>query len=580
MYLFKRSPTLTVRAESFTGIDCTKKSRSNISCAGYMNNWRITDDGKLSKRNGYECLYNITDSEPLYVGMLGTDDFYVYKKGSCIYSVRLSDGEMSLYDTGEAKGTGAFLFCGLLYIIGYESIVTYDGVRFSEPMPYIPTVAITAPNEGGGTVYESMNLISPYARIIYSPNGTSEKFVLPQAAFSIHSVIDGDVTVPTSNYTFENSTKTLTLNYVPSGGSANSLQVVFLISSAYRVFPPLYCKSFYLFGCGGDTRVFAYGNDNIIYYSDVTDTGSDPLYYPAENMIRVGDGSSAVTALCEHYSTLAVFTETDAWYISPSSIDYDGYSKTTFPIFPLNGKVGCIKKGAVQADNSPLSVCADGVYMWSSTSVRDERNARLISDPVRGLFNREFFENATVFDHESEGEAWICYGGRVLIYNYRRCAWYTYDGINGDAFFEHAGQVYFVNEKGLYCFTSGVYTDDGEPYRAVWESVFSDFGTHEKKDVRRLYASFIPQINSDSVITVTPDTGTSRILGCDGCFSSAIFSFLYTDFDNYTFECEGKPRTVSKRLNLKSANSIRLKIENNGADSRCTVDSIILQMRL
>ncbi len=580
MFLFKRSPILTVRAESFSGIDCTKKSGSDISCAGYMKNWRITDDGKLTKRGGYECLYNITDSDPLFVGMLNADEFFVYKKGTCVYSVRLSDGNMIVYDMNEDVKTGAFVFCGLLYIIGYECIAVFDGVRFSEPEPYIPTVAITASNEGGGVVFESLNLISPYARIMYSPNGNSGKFVLPDAAFGISSVVDGGRHVPASEYIFENSSKTLTLNHVPESGVANSLEVVFLVSSEYRVFPILYGKRFYLFGCGGDTRVFAYGNDNVIYYSDVTDTGSDPLYYPAENMIRIGDGSYAVTGLCRHYSNLTVFTERDAWYISPSSIEYDGYSRPTFPVFPLNGKIGCTDGGVILADNSPLSVCSSGVYLWSSSNVRDEKNARLISSPTEGLFDRAFFENAMVFDHESEGEAWIVNNGRILVYNYRRSAWYFYDGIYGDKFFEYDGQAYFVNATGLYCFTKGIYTDDGKAYFAVWESAFSDFGTHEKKDIRRLYASFIPQINSEAVITVIPNRGSGRALGYDGCFSLSIFSFDHISFPKFTFECEGRPKTVSKRLNLRGVDSAKLRIENNSTDSRCTVDTMILQMRL
>ncbi len=580
MYLFKRTPSLTVRAECFSGINCTEKAHSDIRSATYMKNWRITDDGKLSKRNGYECVYNVKDSTPLFVGSLSGVECFVYKKGTYLYSVNLSDSELTAYDTGEDLGAEAFVFGGLLYTVGCESMVTFDGRSFSVPEPYIPTVALIAPNEGGGQTFEGINMISQYAKILYSPNGTSPEFILPESASGIYSVVDGNTKISDSDYIFENSSKKLTLNYIPASGVANSLEVTYIISAEYLPYPILHKKKFCLFGSSGDTRVFAYGNDGIIYYSDVTSRGADPTYFPAENFIRVGDGGEEVTSLCRHYSSLAVFTEKEAWYISPSSTDYDGYTKPTFPIFPLNSKVGCISEGAVLVNNSPLTVSEYGVYMWNSTSVRDEKNAKLISSPVEKLIGERFLENCKVFDSEPYGEVWIYSGDDILVYNYKRGAWYFFEGIRADRFFEYGATVYFVNSNGLYRFSDSVYTDNGSPYSAVWESAFSDFGTYEKKTLRRLYASFVPQINSDAVITVTPNVGKAEVLGTEGSFCSQRFSFGSIDFGNFSFECEDRPKTVCKRLNLRRTDSIKLRIENSQRDSRCTVDSITLRFRL
>ncbi len=580
MYLFKRSPSLSLEAESFSGIDCTRRSRSDLQSAVYMKNWRITDDGKLTKRNGYSCIHNVTNAEPLFVGNLGGTECFVYKKYRYLYSLELESGEMITYDTGEDLGADVFLFGGLLYIIGCETYVTFDGMTFADVEPYIPTVAVTAPNEGGGVLYEGMNLISRYAKIIYSPNGTSSEFILPEASSGIYSVVENGETVDPSKYIYDSGTRRLTLNYIPGDNIANSLEVTFTISSMYLKYPILHKKRFCIFGASGDTRVFAYGNDNVVYYSDVTVNGADPLYFPSENFIMVGDGSSCVTGMCRQYSTLAVFTEKDAWYISPSSVDYDGYSKPSFPILPLNSKIGCIDEGTVLVNNSPLTVSESGVYLWNSTTIRDERNAKLISLPVENSVSREFLKNSTVFDHEGDGEVWICNDGEVLVYNYKRGAWYTFDNIPGDEFFEYGGQVYFTNKNGLYRFSSEQYTDDGTAYSAVWESAFADFGTYDKKTVRRLSASFVPQINSDAIIKISPSRGEKAALGDDGCFENRIFSFLHTDFSKFSFECEGRPRIVTKRLNMRNIDSIKVRIENNIPDSRCTVDSLRIQVRL
>lgn len=576
MTLFKKKPSVKMTLDDFGGTDCTSRLGSRVKNAVYMRNWRITDDGKLKKRNGFERVAETADGHGLYCGRVGGAVYYVYQTGTVITAYDVDGGEKKELDTGESTERSCFMFGGLLYIVGGEELLTFDGHSISVCEPYIPKVAVTAPNEGGGIVLEDLNLLSPYARISYSPNGISSQFVLPDEALSVVGVIENGLALPSDNYSYNKATHTLTIMHIPSSLTPDSLEVTFSLTDPN--FPDrslLRKRSFCPFGSRTDSALFVYGGDNVIYYSDVTDKGADCTYFPVNNFIRVGDGTP-VTALVRHYSTLAVFTENDAWYISPSSVADGDYSKTAYPIFPLNGKIGCIRNGGVLVNSSPLTVKDDGVYIWNSTNVRDEKNAQLISSPVSRLLPREFLSNCTVFDAEGLGEVWLVYGNTVCVYNYRRSAWYFYDGINAEKLYECDGVVYFSNEKGLYRFSESVYTDDGEAYNAVWESSFADFGVTGKKNVYRLLTSLIPDAHTDVKITVSPNVGAGKTCGEDGCYRCEIFDFFAMDFRKFSFECESRPSSVERRVTLRGIDSVKLKIENGERDGRCTVNEIVL----
>ncbi|HPE95963.1 MAG TPA: hypothetical protein PLT66_07855, partial [Bacillota bacterium] len=85
-------------------------------------------------------------------------------------------------------------------------------------------------------------------------------------------------------------------------------------------------------------------------------------------------------------------------------------------------------------DNSPVTVCSDGIYKWASTAVRDERNAVCISARVASIA-RSMIENneahpVKLFDNANDMELWVYNDqGTVLIYNYCIDAWYYYTGL-------------------------------------------------------------------------------------------------------------------------------------------------------
>ena len=90
--------------------------------------------------------------------------------------------------------------------------------------------------------------------------------------------------------------------------------------------------------------------------------------------------------------------------MSPSAVTYDGVSKPSFPLSPLNHVVGCAGGGAAYADNSPFTLSYDGIYVFGQSTVRDERGAKRISDRIAPYLSPAFLAHAAVHDHERQRE--------------------------------------------------------------------------------------------------------------------------------------------------------------------------------
>ena len=572
MAFFKKSHKFQMTVSSFNGTDCTKKVTNAISSAEYMRNFRITENGKLQKRYGYKRLADI-QGEDIYV----SDGVIFYRNGKTLNAYNIDKQTIvSSYELGVMGKTVYFTFGGAVYCVCEDEIVVFARGHFEESEPYIPTIAITCSPDGGGTLHESLNLLCDMAKMSFSPDGVAVKYKLPSSSVGVEYVTKDGFDMPVDKYSFDLSSHTVTFIEPPEGGVSDSLQITFLMSSNSIDKRVLHGRRFCIYGGEFDSRVFAYGGDNVIFYSDITSRGADPLYFPADNYIRVGDGTYDVTALVRHYSTLAVFTSGDAWYISPSSVDYDGYRKPSFPIYPLNGSVGTSYGCAALVDNSPLTVNEDGVYLWRATNVRDERNAVCISERIEPLLHSYFLENAGVFDYQSKKELWIYNFGTVMIYNYGLDVWYAFDGINADVMYEYGGEVLFANASGVYIFDSEVYTDDGKAYKAIWQSGFANFGRIDKKRLYMLYASLVPEPCSNIKITLVPNTGERVTVGENGEFSNEVLDFSALDFSDFTFECEGRPALTRHRIRLRRFDSVRLIIENSYPDSRATVERVVI----
>ena len=571
MARYRKNGSEIIYTDKWRGLDMTREGKLNFSSSVYMKNYDVTPQYNLKKRRGYRKVTDNIVCDSCYYAETGSGGYFIYKNGKTLCACRLSDEYNIMCETDSFAAAGYFSFGGEVYIYGAGFRYKFDGVGFTRITPYIPTVAVTCSPSGAGTVYESLNLLSDRAKISYSPDGTSTSYVLPENASGVVSVtVDG--TELESGYTYNAGTHTLVFEQAPAGGVPDSLTVTFTLSDGTLLNMSYIGNRFCIYGGVRDTRVFAYGNENLLFYSDVTDKGADPTYFPADNFITVGDGGR-VTALVRHYDRLIVFKEKETWFLSPSSVDYDGYSKPSFPLSPLNSTVGCAGGGAVYADNSPVTLSYDGIYVFDRSTVRDERNAKRISDRVAPYLSPAFLYHGIVCDFEARKEIWMCYCGDALIYNYGNDTFYLYDNVPAEYLFRLDGETAFYSGGAIYVFDESRDTDDGAPVKATFESGFVCLDkTAKKRRLKRVCLSYQPGKNG----TVTVYAAANRGGVCTCAFGGAPggFDFSDIDFGSFSFDCRDNVSHEERRAGLSSFEALQLTVTEEGG--RASVSSLSL----
>ncbi len=147
-------------------------------------------------------------------------------------------------------------------------------------------------------------------------------------------------------------------------------------------------------GYGGGTRLFLGGNinePNLVRYSDV----SNPLYFPENNFMYVGDRSQAVTAFAKQNGMLVIFKERELYgceYAYTAVSDealaagetVDVTAAAYFPLTQLHPAVGCDLPRTVRlCGNRLVWTTTDGaVYMLSALNAWSEKSVRCISYAV------------------------------------------------------------------------------------------------------------------------------------------------------------------------------------------------------
>ena len=168
----------------------------------------------------------------------------------------------------------------------------------------------------------------------------------------------------------------------------------------------------------GGTRLFLSGftkDKAKVMWSDV----GNPLYFPENNYMYVGDLSQRVTALEKQSSMLVVFKERELFYTTyvQGSIEAEEVSQglnvdvtvsqAYFPLTQLSPYIGCDAPGSIAVCRDRLVwMCRDGrVYTLVEGSVYSERNVREIGQKVHPLMmahtNKERTA-ASAMDHDGQ----------------------------------------------------------------------------------------------------------------------------------------------------------------------------------
>lgn len=471
------------RAALFSGLDgdLSEHADSHPGASPDMLNFTVTPDGELIRRAGCELLCE--KEEPLrgiWCGALSDGTLYAAVFGDTLYASGAGFDALTPV-AGAVPGTGEvrfFPFLGALYLLTGAGIFRFDGTAMAPVEPYEPTLTTDTAPGGDGTELEAVNALTPKVMQRFVPDGTSTRYRL--ATLDIYSVdrIERDgAEIPLTQWYWDDLACAVIFLSPPLRGGSD-LIIHYRVSShdpalARRI---LNCRYASAFGGAGDTRVFLYGSEEAPatrYHSGMADGLPDMGYFPVLNYTLIGDGAP-VTGILRHYDRQLIFTERAAYYSYLAyQTEADGRNRAIFPVLPLSDDRGNLPAGQpLLMENEPVTVTEAGLFRWVSTNVRDERNARLFSRPVREYLSAMDPRAVRLFNRKSEGELYIACGQEILVYRYGVGAFYRYRLTDLSVCYLAArdGEFYFGTAHRI-CRAGGE-TDLGQPIPAWWTSPF------------------------------------------------------------------------------------------------------------
>lgn len=480
----------TIKLSGFSGIDNRNLLSDKPECASDMSNFRITDDFSLEKRPSRIPIYLSDETiEGIYSGIIKKREFLLTASGGNLHSVNFSNGtSVTLGYIGEGKCT-MFEFMGEVYTLTSSGIKKFDGEALRDIVPYIPTLATGCAADGSGTPFEQINILTPYVKQLFSCDGTSTEYRLSERNISLIQYVEIDGT-ETASYTLNTEKHSITFETAPAEG-INNLEICYILSD-FDAAKILGCTHAVTFGGNSDCRVFLWGNENYPnyrFFSELADGLPCASYFPVTNYTVIGN--SKITCITQQYNRQIIFTEKEAYYsYCELKQDETGKVYSSFPVFNLNGKKGCIADmdGCV-FENRPVTLCDDGINIWESTSVENERNAVPVSDAIfddiKEYENPEILKNVGLFVFPYTGELFFLMGDFAFVFNPRNRCWYKYRDFSANMHACMKDKIFFVSDTLIYVWEEG--KNDYEIAESRWESnLFAPKGAFGCSDITKV----------------------------------------------------------------------------------------------
>jgi hypothetical protein len=572
----------TITINKFLGLNMDSTDGLNIQTGelSVLKNIRITENYKMKKREGYIQAFATGSGgkiQGMWYGKLGNTYYFVFARDGKVYNGNLNNGTTTEIGTLTNARTFFFAFNDKLYIQNGSEYKYWSGAgSIADVSGYIPKVAVATPPAGGGTLFESINLLTGKKHQTFNGNNASTLFQLAENNIvSVDSVyVGGVLKTVTTHYTVNltNGTVTFTAGNIPPTGTDN-VDIYWTKGSGTRSTVTSNRQSV-LFGGANDSRVFMYGKDNKIIYSALADGVPSVEYFPENNYLLIGSDEYDITHLSRQYDRLIVHKEKDSHYCV---YEYDVTNGASFPTYPLNDSIGNVAFGEGRTIlNNPFVITKNGVFQFVATNVRDEKNAVFTSQRVQVGLDELDLTNAITFDWEKNYEYWLAVTNKVYIYNYKIDVWYYFElADTPSCFLEIDGIAYFGTSNGkIMKFDKEKLNDNGTTIKAKVETGFMSFdANYITKFLNFGFIGLQPQGKSKCLVSwITDNNNSSDIY----TIQYNLIDFNNINFNDFSFLVSDSPKPFRLKLKAKKFCYFKLICENNETDK----DMVILNITL
>ena len=574
----KLKTVVPTRITAFLGLNKSEEGDTELKLgeASETQNFRVTQGYEIKKMEGWQPIFESLGEDnidEIWVGKLKGINTVVFRHGSKLYK-RVDEVETEIGDIAEGE-IAIFYFDSRLYILDGDKYREYDGETYKEVEGYRPIVS------KNGMVYEQVNVLTTKKAMIESGDGSKTKFPFPEDGVILEYVkLNGELIEDVYKVSVENGQTVLHFNaLVPEKGTDN-IEVGWYTEGGDNYIRK--CTHAFIYGGSSDTRIFVYGNPdapNREYFSGVAVTPRAD-YFPANNYKDIGSNQYPITGMARQYNTQLIFKNNETFYANIETFtDALGFLNTDFPALPLNSEKGNIAVGQTRVLlNNPVSICKDGIYMWTSSNVRDERNTNKISQRLGREFETFDLSQAITFDWEDKTEYWISIPEKKMcyIYNYGNDTWYTRTNVEAYSFALIDRELHF-GSKGTINKFSEEYRYDGnfETIDAVYVTGFYGFGREWlKKNIRKMWSSVKPESKVYVQYSYTTDNQDETIIGE---IKYNVIDFAHLDFEHFTFNTSLTVKPFRFKMKAKKFAYFRLKIKSDKNVERATVLNVELK---
>ena len=561
--------------DNFKGLNESEDGDTNLKMgeAAKMDNWRVTNEGHIKVRPGYRTIKKFNNP------VRGLWSGYVAGK---VQTVCAADGGLYVVEGRQVRKIGDcwdapttfFGFQNKLYVLNGHEYLVWDGEGEADSVEgYVPlTVTAIAP-EGGGTTVENVNRLTGKRRVKFSADGKAKEYHLPEK--NINGVekieIDGKRAL---GWSVDKAEGIITFVNEPAEGNSN-VQVWYSVRNTLRgdVESMRFAEQF---NGAADTRVFLYGDGTAkAIYCGVTEDGkASAEYFPDLYEVQIGSDNAPVTGMVKYYDRMMSFKPDGGAYSTTYNVTTlaDGSVIPSFQTVSINKEIGNMAMGQVRlVKNVPRTLYGGNLYDWvyANYGVRDERNAKLISQRVQDTLRNANTDNVFVFDDDSRQEYYVFLNdknGTALVHNYQTDTWYRYNNMPVTCAGRFTDDIYFGLGNGkLVRFSEEYASDDNEPIRALFVSGSMNFDRgYMRKHSSVMWVSLKPTDNANLTITARSD---KRADYTEKVISRRLATFVTPDFGNWSFETNRAPQVQRVKIKVKKFSYLSLVLKANMDDS-------------
>lgn len=325
---------------NFRGVDFRGEEINIVRSPDSLNVWKdYKHTESIRTRPGMKPFMSFEN--PVY-GVFFFNGVALVHSGSKLYTVKNGAKTVLFSGLREAK-SDSFIYENVWYFKDGKHYLKYDGATIKEVEGYIPTTSIGRKPEGGGTIYEDINMLTPYRINTFLADGESVDYYLD--AQNIDEDFVPEITVggeKETNFTVDYAAGKIKFGSMPIApltDGQDNVKVKFkktikgyreniLNSTLLQVF---------------DNRVFVSGNadyPNTVWHCSL----NDPSYFSDLDYYREGIDSAQIKGLVAGNNALWVFREpsdanTTVFYHTPT-IDAE-YGKI-YPSQHSSVTTGCV----------------------------------------------------------------------------------------------------------------------------------------------------------------------------------------------------------------------------------------------